>query len=214
MEHEPQAPGTTAGSEFWEARYRERDRIWSGTPNAALVGAVAGLAPGRALDLGCGEGADSLWLAEQGWLVTGVDISATAVGRAAEQARREGLDAITWVVADLGLWHPPIATFDLVSACFLQSPIDFPRIEVLGRAAEAVVGGGHLLVVSHAEPPPWAEGHHHQPHLPDQELVDLGLPVGAWRVVTSEVAGRVAVGPDGQPAELLDSVLLLRRVTS
>ncbi|HLI01153.1 MAG TPA: methyltransferase domain-containing protein, partial [Acidimicrobiales bacterium] len=69
-------------TEFWEHRYGEKDQIWSGRPNQSLVGAVVGLPPGRALDLGCGEGGDSIWLAEQGWVVDAVDISATAVARA------------------------------------------------------------------------------------------------------------------------------------
>ena len=68
--------------EQWEARYADSDRIWSGRPNATLVGLVGSLTPGRALDLGAGEGADALWLASLGWRVTGLDLSETALGRA------------------------------------------------------------------------------------------------------------------------------------
>ena len=113
---------------FWDAWYAERDQIWSGEPNHALVAVVAGLHPGRALDLGCGEGADSVWLAEQGWLVTGLDIAATAVARAITlAASREIPDGrITWIVEDLRAWQPSDA-YELVSACFLPSRVDFPR---------------------------------------------------------------------------------------
>jgi len=205
---------------FWDARYAESDQIWSGRPNAALVEAVGGLTPGRALDLGCGEGGDSVWLAEQGWDVTGVDVAAGAAtrGRAAADARGVG-DRVRFVVEDLAAWRPD-ATYDLVSACFLHSPVAFPRTEVLRRAAGAVASGGHLLVVGHAGPPPWSTDHDHWHDRPDHEGAALltpdeqlaALALGdAWETVVSEVRQRDAVGPDGQAAHLDDSVVLLRR---
>lgn len=85
-----------------EEIYQEHERKWSGRPNATLVGGVAGLPPGRALDLGCGEGADAIWLARQGWTVTGADISATALDRAAADARAAGAAGrIEWRLGDL-----------------------------------------------------------------------------------------------------------------
>jgi 2-polyprenyl-3-methyl-5-hydroxy-6-metoxy-1,4-benzoquinol methylase len=136
---------------FWESRYAERHRIWSGEPNAALADVASAIRPGRALDLGCGEGGDTVWLAEQGWQVTGVDISATAVarGRALATARGVAEDRITWIVEDLAAWEPA-DRYDLVTSCFLHSPVDFPRAAVLRQAAAAVAPGGHLLVVAHA----------------------------------------------------------------
>src|SRR5882724_9759517 len=83
--------------EYWEGRYQEHDHIWSGKPNALLVREVAALPPGAALDLGCGEGGDAIWLAQQGWRVTAVDISATALRRGADHA--VGLDIV---------WHSTI----------------------------------------------------------------------------------------------------------
>ncbi|WP_382310148.1 class I SAM-dependent methyltransferase [Herbiconiux sp. UC225_62] len=148
----------TDATAFWEGRYRERDQIWSGRPNQALVDVVEPLAvtPGRALDLGSGEGADSIWLAEQGWQVTGVDISATALARAGVHASDRGVaERIDWVQADLATWIPSPG-YDLVSACFLHSPVAFPREEVLRRAAAAVAPAGYLLVVGHASFPPWS----------------------------------------------------------
>jgi SAM-dependent methyltransferase len=148
----------TDATAFWENRYGEREQIWSGRPNRALVDVVEplGVTPGHALDLGSGEGADSIWLAEQGWQVTGIDISATAVSRAGVHASDRGVaDRITWLQADLAEWMPT-DEYDLVSACFLHSPVAFPREEVLRRAAGAVAPGGYLLVVGHAGFPPWS----------------------------------------------------------
>jgi 2-polyprenyl-3-methyl-5-hydroxy-6-metoxy-1,4-benzoquinol methylase len=203
---------------FWEGRYGERNRIWSGNPNPALVQTVSGLAPGRALDLGCGEGADSVWLAEQGWRVRAVDVSATALRRAEATAEARGLPAgqISWTTADLSTWTTG-ESFELVSACFLHSPVEFPRNDVLRRAAATVVPGGHLLVVGHAEPPPWMlarEGAHHHRHdmrSAAEDLADLGLDGAAWEAVVSEDRRREGPGPDGVQAVVLDAVNLLRR---
>jgi SAM-dependent methyltransferase len=200
---------------FWEDLYAEREHIWSGEPNAGLVATAAGLAPGLALDLGCGEGGDTVWLARQGWRVTAVDIAATAITRARTAAEARGLagDEITWVVADLATWEPP-AAYDLVSACFLQSPVEFPRRDVLRRAAAAVADGGHLLVVSHAAPPPWARSHgDHERHFPTpaEDLADLDLDPSDWEVLVNEVRQRDATGPDGERATLDDTVTFVRR---
>ena len=82
----------------WEEHYGERDRVWSGRVNVQFADVVADLTPGRALDLGCGEGADAVWLAERGWDVVAVDISDTALGRAREAARSRGVaDRIEFV---------------------------------------------------------------------------------------------------------------------
>ncbi|MDA8267281.1 MAG: methyltransferase domain-containing protein [Actinomycetota bacterium] len=208
---EPRADGPAA---FWDSLYSERGRMWSGEPNRALVETAGHLVPGRALDLGCGEGADSVWLALQGWTVTAVDVSAVAIARAAAHAAERAVPEgqITWLHADLSSWLPS-GQADLVSACFLHSPIDFPRAAVLRAAAGAVASGGHLLVVSHAEPPPWAAGHDHHEHrfpIPEDDLVDLALDA-AWSVLVNEVREREATGPDGQQATLRDVVTLVRR---
>lgn len=197
--------------EFWERLYNERAQVWSGRVNAALEREAGALAPGRALDLGCGEGGDAVWLAERGWQVTAIDIAQTALDRGAAEAARRGL-MVDWQCADLAQPLPP-GPYDLVSAQFLQSPVALPRIEVLGRAAAEVASGGALLVVGHAAPPPWS---HHQPDpslMPTaaEVVAQLGLPEVAWEAVRAEEVARAATGPDGQPAELVDSVVLLRR---
>lgn len=132
----------------WDARYAECDgAMWSGRPNGRLVAEVVGLSPGRALDVGCGEGADAIWLAGSGWAVTAVDISEVALSRARAAAARAGVD-VEWVRADV-LQDPfPAGSFDLVS---LQYPA-LPRAggDLAVRALlEAVRHGGVLLAVYH-----------------------------------------------------------------
>ena len=198
---------------FWENRYRESDRAWSGRANAALEHEAADLAPGTALDLGSGEGGDALWLAQNGWSVSAVDISPTALARGRAAAAIAGLTGrIRWITADLATWQPD-GPFDLVTAHFLQSPVELPREVILRRAAATVAPGGVLLVVGHAEFPPWSK---HKPDgvpLPtaDDVLASLELAPERWEILTKAAVDREATGPDGQVATLVDSVLTLRR---
>jgi SAM-dependent methyltransferase len=201
-----------APAEFWEDRYASIDRVWSGNVNHALVQVVSELTLGRALDLGCGEGGDVVWLAQRGWDATGVDISTTATRRAADAAKAGGIpdDRIHFIAADLSSWTPD-GTYDLVTASFLQSPVSLPREDILRRVAQSVAPGGRLLVVAHAAMPPWANSpaHHHTFPTPDEEVAGLGLL--GWNVEIAEVRTREATGPDGQQATLEDTVVLLRR---
>ncbi|MGW6173672.1 class I SAM-dependent methyltransferase [Arthrobacter sp. NPDC055138] len=200
---------------FWDARYGEHARIWSGAVNQVLADTAPGLAPGRALDLGCGEGGDSVWLAERGWQVTGVDVSATALERAHALSESRGLGAeqISWQQIDLAADFPA-GEFELVSACFLASPIQLPRADILQRAAAAVAPSGTLLVVSHAGAPPWAGdsgGHKHFFPTPEDELAALELEDDAWDIRCAEVRSREAAGPDGERGLLEDTVVIARR---
>lgn len=203
----------TEPSEFWEARYAGQPQVWSGRVNRVFAEVVGEFAPGRALDLGCGEGGDAVWLAEHGWTVTAVDISATAVERGRGAAVERGVaDRIEWVAADLGSWRTD-ARFDLVTASFLQSPVSLPRGQILRAAAELVAPGGHLLIVAHAAPPPWASqlhGHHREFLTAAEQLAELGLD-DTWRVELAETRSRQATGPDGVEATLDDSVVLATR---
>lgn len=131
----------------WDHRYRDRP-MWSGNPNGTLVHEVAGLTPGRALDVGAGEGADALWLAEQGWEVTANDISQLALDRAAAEAARRGL-SLRCHRADA---NAPAAfepeAFDLVSAQYASVPRT-PDARAIGNLLGAVAPGGTVVVVSH-----------------------------------------------------------------
>lgn len=194
---------------FWEDRYASADRIWSGRVNPTLADVASTLTPGRSLDLGCGEGGDVVWLAQQGWHATGVDISTTATARGRAAADAAGLDGqVRFIAADLATWTPD-ESYDLVSASFLQSPVELDRVAILRRVAESVVEGGRLLLVGHASPPPWArDGHHHMFVKPAEELAALDL---GWTVEIAEVRSRAVTTPSGEAATLDDSVVLLRR---
>jgi 2-polyprenyl-3-methyl-5-hydroxy-6-metoxy-1,4-benzoquinol methylase len=86
-------------AEEWDERYEEHDhRMWSGNVNGTLVIEIAGLPVGRALDVGCGEGGDAIWLASQGWQVTAVDISEVALDRARSAAGAAGV-VVDWVLS-------------------------------------------------------------------------------------------------------------------
>ena len=160
----PTGPSVEAPSpaEYWEDRYAGSDRMWSGRVNATMADVVGDLPAGDALDLGCGEGGDAVWLAEQGWRVTALDVSPTAVARGAEGAAGRGVgDRITWIAHDLATWSTE-RHFDLVTASFFHSTVALPRTPILRRAAARVRDGGHLLLVSHVfetedDYPPWAD---------------------------------------------------------
>lgn len=201
--------------EYWDHRYGSDQRIWSGNVNQRLAEQAAGLPPGAALDLGCGEGADALWLARQGWEVTALDVSAVAVERAAAHAAATDPDAaarITWQQADLMTWEPPAARFDLVSIQFLHFPR--PQLEaLLNRLATSVRPGGTLLVVAHH--PSDLDTTAHRPDHPElflspDELAAL-LPSARWNLV--EVAGpaRETTGPDGRSTTIHDAVVRATR---
>ncbi|MBE1537724.1 class I SAM-dependent methyltransferase [Actinomadura algeriensis] len=195
--------------EFWEERYRSSDRVWSGNPNPVMVSVVEPLDPGTALDLGCGEGADAVWLARRGWKVTGVDVSTVALDRAAAHASEAGVDA-EFEQHDLSHSFPEGA-YDLVSAQFLQSPLEWDRAAILRRAAAAVAPGGLLLIVEHAAAPPWSDHHDHRFPTADETFADLALDPSAWTTERCGVHEREAKGPDGQTGTLLDNVIAARR---
>ena len=211
MSHEhDESPVSPA--EAWEFRYAESPQRWSGNPNATLVDVVAPLAPARAVDLGCGEGADAIWLARQGWTVLGVDISPTAVTRARGAAVEAGVDdRATFEAHDLSTWEPE-GEIDLVTASFFHSREDLPRTDILRRVAAHVAPGGHLAIVSHAAPPPWSEHAHLEEQLLDAEGEVAALALGDdWEVVLAEHRERSATAPDGAAAHLEDVAVLLRR---
>jgi SAM-dependent methyltransferase len=197
----------------WEAHYGERERVWGGRVNARLAEVVEPIAPGRALDLGCGEGADALWLAEHGWHVTAVDISQTALDRAVADAAARNVEAsIDFQRHDLTESFPD-GVFDLVSAQFLHSTVPMDRAQLLRRAAGAVAKGGTMLIVDHGAAPPWASklDHHHEFPSAEQVVSLLNLDDAEWDRVRVEAVERDAVGPEGQHAVLTDNVMVLRR---
>jgi SAM-dependent methyltransferase len=133
--------------EDWDRRYEEKELLWSARPNRFLVREAAGLAPGRALDLACGEGRNAIWLAELGWRVTAVDFSEVAIAKAREWAVRHGAN-VDFVCADLLDFEPERGAFDLVIVLYLQLPAEERRL-VLSRAADAVAARGTFLLIGH-----------------------------------------------------------------
>jgi len=203
---------TTDAKEHWEQRYAESDRVWSGRVNVRLAEVVSPLEAGHALDLGCGEGADACWLAERGWTVVAVDISDTALQRAAEAAQERGLgERIEFAQHDLSDSFPD-GTFDLISAQFLHSMIPFDRPRLLRRAVGAVRPGGLLVIVDHAGPPPWASKLDHHHDFPNAEEVIGSLDLDDdWERVRVDAVDRETTGPEGQPVTWTDNVIVLRR---
>ncbi len=204
---------------FWDERYRSASAVWSGRPNPILVAEAADITPGTALDVGCGEGADAIWLAERGWQVTAIDISTVALQRGAAQAHQVGPEVgerITWVCEDVTSWVSPTA-YDLVSAQFMQLPT--PQRELLHRGlAASVAPGGILLIVGHH--PSDLRTTARRPRLP--ELFFTAQEVAAtldaldteWEIVADEARGRSTSDPEGRTVTIRDTVLKARRLTS
>ena len=130
---------------FWNRRYEAVDGLWSRDPNPLLVGFAGGLPPGRALDLGAGEGRNAVWLANRGWRVTALDVSEVALARAADRAAEERVD-VEWIVGDWREYDPPASSLDLAVISFMH-PHPEERTSMFGSVSQALVPGGHLFVV-------------------------------------------------------------------
>ena len=229
--HEPAGHGFDRP--YWEQHWRQAHGAGerAAVPaNPYVVTETAHLAPGTALDAGCGEGAEATWLAAQGWQVTAADISAAALATAAERADQadEGRLAgrITWVEADLTTWEPG-RTYDLVASSYAHPAM--PQLAFYDRVAGWVAPGGTLLVVGHRHGPDHGAddgadhgadhgpGHgagHGQP--PDEATVTLAsvtarLDPDTWEVVTAAEHVRTVTAPGGSPVPLHDVVVRARR---
>ncbi len=219
MPHDhPSHPATQRAEQtiedVWESKYAAAGPIWSGRVNKTLEDVVSPLTPGKALDLGCGEGGDTLWLASHGWQATGIDISPTAILRGREQSKELGLDptSCTFIAEDLATWTPE-TTYDLVTSSFLHSfDVEIPRTDILRRATELVAKDGYFLLITHAEPPSWADADHHHHGLPspDEDLAMLNLGE-RWEILVCETREREGTGPQGQNGTLIDGVIFARR---
>jgi SAM-dependent methyltransferase len=213
--------------DYWETHWRE---VGGTGPDLAanpyLVREVTGLAPGTALDAGCGEGAEAIWLAQSGWDVTAADISATALALAAERAPvGPGRSLIDWVEADLSVWDPE-RQFDLVMTHYAHPAL--PQLVFYERIANWVAPSGTLLIVGHL--------HHHHDHdhehdheherehghqddsldPPEETLVTADavtalLDPDVWDVVTADEASRQMTRGDGRTVELHDVIVRATR---
>ncbi|MFB7618633.1 class I SAM-dependent methyltransferase [Kitasatospora sp. NPDC056181] len=211
-------------SRDWNERYAASELVWGHEPNRWVVREIAGLAPGRALDLAAGEGRNGIWLAGRGWQVTGLDFSAVAVERAGRLTTRlpaEVAGRLTWRRDDARTFAAPPTGYDLVLVAYLQLPAA-DRRAALRRAAAALAPGGTLLVVGH-DTTNLTEGvgGPQDPRVlftPEDVLADLagtGLrTVRAERVrrpVAAEADHRAPAGEDGGRVEAIDALVRLER---
>jgi SAM-dependent methyltransferase len=200
--------------DFWNGRYLAAERIWSGHPNPQLVAEVSDLTPGRALDVGCGEGADAIWLARRGWDVVATDISTVALERARQHV--EDTDPpvsarLEWRHVDLLVSPPERDAFDLASAQFMQLPPG-QRVQLFTALAASVRAGGTLLVVGH-HPSDMTSGVR-RPPMPERFYTadDIaGLLDASWTVVVNDSRPRSSTTPEGDEATIHDAVLLATR---
>nr|WP_216217234.1 class I SAM-dependent methyltransferase [Amycolatopsis aidingensis] len=196
-------------TQSWDDMYRSRDQVFSGEPNGVLVTEVTDLPPGQALDVGCGEGADALWLARRGWQVTAVDISRVALERAAA-AGTDVAGRVAWNQGDLTSTPPPAGAFDLVSAQYFPFPRD--RYAGLRALLAAVAPGGTLLIGSHnpADLAP-SPDHHFDPSAYYHPADIAGLLDDSWTVLVNETRPRTMPAPPGT-RHVTDTVLRARRL--
>ncbi len=208
-------PAALLTQEFWDERYGASQQIWSGNPNQRLVEQVSDLTPGVALEVGCGEGADAIWLAARGWQVLAVDVSPVVLERAARQAATEGVEIaarVEWQQADITTWGPAPRQFDLITSHFIHTPTDV-RTSLNRRLAAAVRPGGSLLIVGHH---PMDMGTSmRRPNLPDffftAEEVAATLDPNEWEILVADAQPREAKDPDGNLMTIHDAVLHARR---
>jgi SAM-dependent methyltransferase len=210
-EHGEQRFDGPAQAAEWDARYREGDgAVWSGRPNGRLVAEIADFTPGRALDVGCGEGADAIWLAQHGWTVTAIDVSDVAIGRARDAAELAGA-TVEWVCGDALQTPFPASSFDLVSMQYPALPLAAGETAVR-TLLDSARPGGLLLAVYHDL------DHEHHEHMKSQGFDpadyvgadDLaGLLGDAFTVELHAVEPRINP-PPGNP-HIADIILRARR---
>jgi 2-polyprenyl-3-methyl-5-hydroxy-6-metoxy-1,4-benzoquinol methylase len=158
----------------WEERWA-RVQGKRRAPSAHLVQTASDLSPGLALDAGAGNGTETLWLAEHGWQVDALDFAATALRDGAEAAARQGLaDRVTWLEADLSVWSPAPARYDLVACLYVH--VVGPAQDLVRRLAGGVVPGGTLLLI----------GHHPAPGQVQISVSDAVAVLDGWNLVVAE----------------------------
>lgn len=197
---------------FWESHYAKLTKPSGGRPSAILVRFAKDRMPGRALDLGCARGDDAIWLAKRGWIVTGVDVAEPALVAARRATQKADVaKRIAFERHDLTVSIPD-GKFDLVTTMFLHSPGRFDRESALRRAANAVAPGGLLLLGAHGSRAAWSWSDSAKAYpTAEDEMAALDLGLSEWRNLFVGPVERVANGPDGQTATVIDTVIAVER---
>lgn len=201
--------GRGSWEERWARALREHgDAVAQMPPNGYLTETAGPLAPGHALDAGCGHGAETFWLAGHGWQVTALDFSATVLDHCRSTASTLGPDVaqhIEWVEADLRVWAPQPQAYDLV--CSLYVHVAGSVEEMVARLASGVAPGGTLLLVGHLPIDPTTGA---ETPAAGQVQVTVEAAVAAvdperWEVLVAEERPRAASGSG------FDAVVCARR---
>ena len=210
--------------DYWESHWQQTDEHGTGpevVPNPYLAREVSGLAPGTALDAGCGEGGEAIWLATEGWQVTAADISPEALSRASVRATKScaAPERVQWVEADLRVWEPG-RQFDLVTTHYAHAAM--PQLALYERLSGWVAPGGTLLIVGHRNtsetPEPGdihePQGHGHHPleaASVTAASITVGLETTRWAIVTADEPIRIRTDCAGRTVRLADVVVRARR---
>jgi 2-polyprenyl-3-methyl-5-hydroxy-6-metoxy-1,4-benzoquinol methylase len=195
--------------QLWSKTLREHaDKVARRPPSAYLMTEAADLPPGRALDAGCGHGADALWLAAHGWRVTAVDFSAAALAQGRAMAKAAGVeiaDRIAWVEGDLATWPVEPERYDLVVCLYVHVAGDVR--DMVRRMASGVAANGTLLMVGHRPIDPStgaATAAANQVQVSVEEAV-AALDPTDWELVVAEERPRAIAGTG------VDAVIRARR---
>jgi SAM-dependent methyltransferase len=192
--------------DYWESHWQQAGGRDALAANPYLARETGGLLPGTALDAGCGEGAEAIWLAAAGWRVTAADISGEVLARAAASASAGAVaQRVRWVEADLSVWEPE-GQFDLVTTHYAHPAM--PQLAFYARLAAWVAPGGTLLLVGHLlGPDGHGHGHGHgggHGHHPPPEAsvtaasITAGLDPAGWDVLTADEPVRTVIRRGGE----------------
>ncbi len=199
---------------FWDSHYRNRPPSWSGPVDPVLADIATRLPPGDALDVGCAEGTDAIWLAQQGWNVLGIDMYPKRRSIAHGQGRDQRLSRTPSCLSGTTSRPGPRGIFTFINAQYLQTPLTFPRPEILRKAASTVIPGG-LILVDLALTAPWLWNQNPPQRFPSPEesFASSNLTTDEWVRHYVGRAERMATGPGGQQALVCDNIIALKRRT-
>lgn len=195
--------------ESWDQRYGESELVWGSDPNRFVAEAFEEVAPaGQALDLACGEGRNTIWLAEKGWTATGVDFSQVAIERARRLATHRGV-AARFIEADVTDWIPEPGAYALVLVVYLQVP-STDLVKVWAIAADALEAGGEMFLIGHARRnlTEGTGGPKDPEVLWEPEVIAQQLTAAGFEVELAEHVTRVV---DGSPQSAIDARIRARR---